>query len=453
MTTSKTEKIGSFVFVLAVLFLVFVAGAVLTLAKLPPTQFIGDAYEAALALFQQKTAYRDPVQTNFWNPARSKQRGVTILDAQRVQPGYTLYTSADCGCARLINARGDLIYEWDKPYSTVWHKGAAVKDPVRDEQVFMREARVYPNGDLLALYIAAGDSPYGYGVVKIDRDSKLIWTYLEHTHHDIDIGPDGRIYTLTQAFKTKPIEELEGLETPYSDEAVAVLSPEGKQLQHIPMISALVHSKYEELLERQPHHPFNPLHTNGIELITAVNQDNFPFGEPGDVLLSFRNINTVAVLDLDSEQIIWAKHGYWLQQHDADLLANGDIMVFDNYGHFVDNNFSRVLEFNPVTMKRTWVYHGSKEHPLYSEIRSAAQRLPNGNTLITESNGGRLLEVTPDDDIVWEYYNPVRATEDGTVYTPVVSSGLRIDPGYFTPEFRALLGKHRDSQNAQPPAP
>jgi hypothetical protein len=36
----------------------------------------------------------------------------------------------------------------------------------------------------------------------------------------------------------------------------------------------------------------------------------------------------------------------------------------------------------------------------------AAERLPNGNTHITESATGRLFEVTPGGDVVWEYVIP-----------------------------------------------
>lgn len=42
----------------------------------------------------------------------------------------------------------------------------------------------------------------------------------------------------------------------------------------------------------------------------------------------------------------------------------------------------------------------------YSPFISSAQRLPNGNTFITEGSGGRLLEVTPSHEIVWEFISP-----------------------------------------------
>jgi hypothetical protein len=70
-------------------------------------------------------------------------------------------------------------------------------------------------------------------------------------------------------------------------------------------------------------------------------------------------------------------------------------------------------------------------------VRSAQERLANGNTLITESEGGRLLEVTPAGTIVWEYRNPVRGGEEGEPMTAVVSWGQRIDPATLDPEFVA----------------
>ena len=42
----------------------------------------------------------------------------------------------------------------------------------------------------------------------------------------------------------------------------------------------------------------------------------------------------------------------------------------------------------------------------YSPFISSAQRLPNGNTLITEGSGGRIIEVTADHRLVWEYITP-----------------------------------------------
>jgi hypothetical protein len=67
-------------------------------------------------------------------------------------------------------------------------------------------------------------------------------------------------------------------------------------------------------------------------------------------------------------------------------------------------DWSRVLEFDPVTLEIVWQYGSeSGDDRYFSRFISSAQRLPNGNTLITIGNERRIIEVTPDKQVVWEY--------------------------------------------------
>jgi hypothetical protein len=156
------------------------------------------------------------------------------------------------------------------------------------------------------------------------------------------------------------------------------------------------------------------------------------------VLLSFREINTIAILDLESEAIVWAARGPWLRQHDPDLLANGNILLFDNQGHVGPGGITRVIEFDPATGRVEWSYAGTARERFESEVRSSQERLANGNTLITESDGGRLFEITPAGEVVWNFVNPVRGGAGGEL-VPIVAWAQRIDPDTLTADFRALL--------------
>ena len=60
-----------------------------------------------------------------------------------------------------------------------------------------------------------------------------------------------------------------------------------------------------------------------------------------------------------------------------------------------------------------WEYRGSADAPFFSETCGTAQRMENGNTLVTESDRGRVFEVTPGREIVWEFHSPHRAGESG----------------------------------------
>ena len=141
----------------------------------------------------------------------------------------------------------------------------------------------------------------------------------------------------------------------------------------------------------------------------------------------------LVVMDLESDTIVWALRGSWRRQHDAKMLPNGHILLFDNEGGLMKHGRSRVLEIDPRTAGIVWSFCGTDSNPLDSEIRGGAQRLIGGNTLISESTAGRILEVTPDGSTVWEYVNPLVAVENG--HKLIASLGLtvtRYDPTYVS---------------------
>jgi arylsulfotransferase ASST len=95
-------------------------------------------------------------------------------------------------------------------------------------------------------------------------------------------------------------------------------------------------------------------------------------------------------------------------QHAPTPLPNGNILIFDNGPHRLDESFpfSRVIEVNPATKKIVWKYQEAIPSNFFSPRISNAQRLPNGNTLINEGWFGRFFEVTLAGEVVWEYVNP-----------------------------------------------
>ncbi|HET8702105.1 MAG TPA: arylsulfotransferase family protein, partial [Nitrococcus sp.] len=359
--------------------------------------------------------------------------------------------------ARVITMDGKVVPEWKRTFSSLWDSSAKAHDPVPDRQTYFRKAHVYPNGDLLAIYIGVGDTPWGYGMVKLDPNSKVIWKNLDSFHHDFSIADDGRIYALTHAFRKKPVKDADQLKPPFLEDSLAIISPnDGKTLKKVSLVEAFNKSDYRRLLWRIPYYTLqDPLHTNSVKVLdratAAVLARKVPVAAAGQVLLSFRELagGTIALLDVDKGIIVWATRGPWLSQHDVDVLPNGDFTLFDNRGHFGAGGKTRVIEIDPGTGALVWSYAGTSEHPLQSLIRGSQERLPNGDTLITESDGGRLLEVTPGGQIVWEFVNPIRGGKDNK-YIPVVSWAQRIRPDAFTAEFRdQIFAKSLAKQQVQ----
>jgi len=95
-------------------------------------------------------------------------------------------------------------------------------------------------------------------------------------------------------------------------------------------------------------------------------------------------------------------------QHAPTPLENGNILIFDNGVHRLDDPlpFSRVIEVDPATNEIGWTYQDRPVSNFFSPRMGNAQRLPNGNTLINEASFARFFEVTRDGEIVWEYVYP-----------------------------------------------
>jgi hypothetical protein len=140
------------------------------------------------------------------------------------------------------------------------------------------------------------------------------------------------------------------------------------------------------------------LHTNTIKVLSRALASKFPLFKEGQLLVSLRNLNALAVLDPESGKVVWAARSLWHSQHDPSFLDNGHLLLFDNLGSVKG---SRVLEYNPLTQAFPWIYPGDNGTPFYSEIRGMTQRLPNGNTLIVNSEAGTVFEVTPGQETVW----------------------------------------------------
>ena len=129
----------------------------------------------------------------------------------------------------------------------------------------------------------------------------------------------------------------------------------------------------------------------------------------GNIVVSFRNISTVVMIERATGKIVWTLGSPPLaQQHDPRPLPNGNLLIFDNGTHRRDHpaTFSRVIEVDPRTNAIVWEYTDPSLFEFFSPYISGAQRLANGNTLICEGCHGRIFEVTRDREVVWEYVSP-----------------------------------------------
>ena len=121
-------------------------------------------------------------------------------------------------------------------------------------------------------------------------------------------------------------------------------------------------------------------------------------------------------------------------QHHPTYLDNGHVLL-DNGSHRRGLSYSRVIEVDPPTSEVVWQYRGLPMVSFFTHFTGGAQRLSNGNTLITEGLTGRLFEVTPGNEIVWELRQPLRCS------VPVRHGQRRIPVSPLQPRPPGFAGK------------
>ena len=213
-------------------------------------------------------------------------------------------------------------------------------------------------------------------------------------------------------------------------------------------------------LAARNYNAYDWFHMNSISLLGENKwydngDDRF---NPKNIIISSRNTNIIAIIDRDTGKIVWqigpdyedkpySKLGKIIGQHHPHIIqkglpGEGNILLFDNggaagYGPFLDKEYlpnmfpsdlrlySRVIEFDPTTFDIKWEYIdknlltvplSGEFHRFFSVYISSAQRLPNGNTLIDEGATGRIIEVTKEKEVVWEYISPYVGLSFNAVY-------------------------------------
>jgi hypothetical protein len=292
---------------------------------------------------------------------------------------------------------GEVLHEWRYRFPDAFEKDPSPKPGKRED--WWRRAFLFPNGDVLAIIT-------GSGLLKVDESSELLWAKAIYSHHDLAIAPNGDLYLLTREVHVVPRVNAE---QPIVEDGVAVLDSEGNEKRSFSLLEAFENSPFADLWRKSGRRSGDIFHTNSIELLDGSAASANPAFAAGNLLISVLHLNAIAVVDPEQEKVVWAHTGEYRKQHDPKILPNGSLLLFDNHGKWGP---SAILEFDPGTMALTWEYRGSEEQPFFSQTCGTSERLPNGNTLVSETDFGRAFEVTPSGEIVWEYYNPHRAGED-----------------------------------------
>jgi len=341
--------------------------------------------------------------------------GTTLYEPGKCFNGYTLIWYG--GDVRLLDMNGRVVHRWQVGPEDIGQTGGAVP-----------RAKLLPNGRLLVLF--GGLYARHGGIAEYDWKGPLTWHYVPDAgvaHHDFFPKADGNVLLICREEVpenvTKRIADPSRQGIPIHGDVIIEVSRRGDvvwqwhQWEHLDINQCNPIPASRNWWGGPDNNTVTDwTHTNTVQALPEnrwYDKGDARF-RPGNVLMSLRQLDTILIVDVESQEVVWTYTGDYKGgmsgQHESCMIpkgmpGEGHILVFDNgaspYRNLAHAGCSYVLEIDPTTGKVAWVYDDGEN--FHSNFTSSTQRLPNGNTFICECTGRRLFEVTGDGRIVWEY--------------------------------------------------
>jgi len=358
---------------------------------------------------------------HFLQPARYEGSGVTINKIAN-DKGELVFLSGffeDSNEIRLIQRNGEIVARWIVRFSEIFPDPGHLKSPpATDWNIDIHGAVALPDGAVVFNFENGG-------LVKLDRCGDVIWTLARTSHHSIDLAEDGGFWVPGRNYyNTDQTSPFPPFIPPFSEDTIMKISHDGTIVTEISVPKLFYDNDLDFLLTSTgesigPKQKWDEelLHLNKITELKSNIADDFPSLNAGDLLLSLRQYNMIFAVDPNEKIIKWWKIGPWKRQHDPEFIPGGKIIVFNNniyrsaFGNGPDLSsldiarVSNIIEFDTVTGKHKIIYGEKRNQELLSVIRGKHEYMSHGGLLITEFEGGRVLETDTSGQIVWEYIN------------------------------------------------
>jgi outer membrane protein assembly factor BamB len=440
MYRSKNQgkiDIALLVFKTVLVVLVFLAGGYFAKKNWQPFKFIDEAFEATVTVVEEQTQVRPVLLVE----GRYSGDGVYQYDEKQAYNGLTVLQGTLPGGPqlRLIDMLGREIHRWPVDFFDIWPNPEHLLEKQRPKSTFNYHTQgmvVFPDGSVLV-------NVSGKGAAKLDKCGEVLWTIDHMTHHSIT-PIDGGGYWIPSHRSPEDvpghlifagITRKELLNAPpgqlYQYENLILRVAEGGEvIGSFSILQALYDAGLESAIDSTMYiKPSDPTHLNDIVIVTPELAARIDDVEAGDLLLSLRQMKMLVIIDDETGVLKWHYIGPWIYQHDPDITAEGNIVVYNNSNYWLSFNRkpgSNLVELDPATGKTRIIYPLGDQPAFVSELLGAHELLPNGNRLIVESRAGRVFEINPEGDIVWDFIKPYDET-----FASLIAYAERVDVDFF----------------------
>lgn len=420
--------------------LIFLVGGLVALSGNEPFPYIKNSIIKTKLLFDE---YFNPhpfiLYQKFYN-----REGVKEYDKNIAFNGWTIIqgTMSDTPEIKILDMKGRELHRWGIDFFKFWENTKHLKTyqtPRSKLNTHSMGLHLYKDGSIIV------NISYK-GLIKLDYCSNVIWKINKPTHHSVTVDnntiwvPSGRPvedtpdkFFISEEYKNKlktKEEENQVLSSSLYDNTILHISDDGKIISEFSILEALYNAGLEfPVYIGHLFHPHDPTHINDIEIVTEKLSDKIKRVNPGDLLISVRNMSMLMILDRNDGVLKWHNIGPWVLQHDPDINEKGNITVFNNSreGSYIDRpKGSNIINFNPENNRYFVKFPKNRSINFYTKWMGSHQSLPNGNLLISESYKGRVIEVTPSGELAWEYISNYNDE-----YASLISYSQRIDKGYI----------------------
>lgn len=432
----KKDSLAKFAFISSGTLMAFAFGVAVGFYEMFPFTAVKFGVDSVQEVWHEKETLSKIRPEHFLAPARFDGEGVTRINEELLGPGLTLLSGffEDSNELRLVRADGTVVNRWSVSFSELFsnpdHIRPSPNVPATDWNVDLHGALAFPDGSVVFNFEYAG-------LVKLDRCGEVEWTVPRMTHHSVELSSDGGFWVGGRRY-VESSSQFPPIVAPYLEDTIVKVSAEGEVLQEISLPGLLFKNGLQSLLLANGNFDVSTrdkeeiVHLNDIEELPKELEGHFSQFTAGDLLISTRNFNLIMVVEPRTETIKWRQTGPWIRQHDPDFTRSGRISVFNNNtdgdGGAVFGG-SSIIEIDPGDRSFSVVYGEGPDQEFYTEVRGRHQPLDNGNMLIAEYGAGRVIEVTGDGQIVWEYIN--RYDEDEIAH---INDAIRYPEGYFSVE-------------------
>jgi len=329
------------------------------------------------------------------------QLGLIEHQKNKSSNGYTLFwtNNYNQSFAHLIDMEGNEIHRWNSEINPIG---------------IWRHVQLMPNGAIRVLKYKL-PTPETGALERYDWNSKRLQSKNLPIHHTFVALKNGNIIVNCRAKgrRDKNICPSWACE----NDCIVEMTPSGKEVWNWNILDHIEELKQLGKIEfPRKRNSTDWAHINYVHQLreTKLGKVDSRFRK-GNILISIRSLNTIAIISKKSGKIVWAwGKGHLDGQHCPSLLENGRILLLDN--GYRTRNYSKVIEIDPLRREIIWSYSDDRSKVnFYSPGSGCVQRLPNGNTLITQAFSGRLFEITREGEIVWDYVSPLISILPGSM--------------------------------------